>query len=87
MAKTGAERQAAWRERGRRRIAQLEAAAREPDIAVARRALARSMAEALRVGGDEAFFREIYRFNGALKAEGSSWSISETFKDLAPDAR
>ncbi len=81
MPQTGAERQAAWRERRQRRIAELEAAANEPDVDIARRALARHLAEELATGGDEAFFREIRLLNWALKAEGSPWLISETYKD------
>ncbi len=81
MAKTNAQRQAAWRKRRQRRIAKLEAAANEPDVDVARRALARHVAEELATGGDEAFFREIRQLNKALKAEGSSWLISETHKE------
>ncbi len=77
MAKTGAERQAAWRKRQQRQIAELEAAAREPDVDVARQALAQHMAEALAVGGPERFFDEIAQLNRALKSEGAAWRISE----------
>ncbi len=78
MAKTGAERQAEWRERGRRRIAELEAAAneaREPDVA--RRVLAHHMAWALTVGGRTAFAEEMRLLNRALRDEGASWRIAE----------
>ncbi len=77
MAKTGAERQAAWRERRRQRIAELEAAAREPDVDVARQALARHIADELVTPGSEAFVWEIRLLNRALRDEGASWRITD----------
>ncbi len=80
MAMSSAEKSAAWRSRHKERIRALEVAAgkeREPDVDTARQVLARHIAEALAVGGDEAFFAEIRQLNKALKAEGSWWRISE----------
>ncbi len=77
MAKTGAERQAAGRERRRRRLAELEAAAREPDVNTARQALARHIADELVTGGSEAFVWEIRLLNRALLDEGASWRITD----------
>ncbi len=78
MPQTGAERQAAWRERRHRRIAALEAAAneaREPEVA--RRVLAHHMAWALSVGGRTAFAEEMRLLNRALRDEGAAWRIAE----------
>ncbi len=78
MAKTGAERQAAWRERRLRRVDELEAAAskaREPDVA--RRVLAHYVAWAASIGGRTAFAEEMRLLNRALRDEGAAWRIAE----------
>ncbi len=56
-------------------IAELEAAARERDVDIARRALARHMADELATGGSKALAKEIRLLNRALRDEGAPVTI------------